>query len=155
MAPELYGNNEKASISGYAVDMWSLGEIAFQMLTKKPTFPQLFNLIKYVEGVQPFPNSTLTQFRVSDYGKSFISSTMLPIPNDRLNSEDAWNHDWIKPWKSSLPVVQGVESTRYFTLSTIFSHLYLIGSRLVGTVTSQLFPTSNGLMINSLRGVPT
>jgi serine/threonine protein kinase len=38
-----------ASTNPYAADMWSLGEIAFQMLTKQPAFPQLLHVEKLNE----------------------------------------------------------------------------------------------------------
>jgi serine/threonine protein kinase len=126
MAPELIfttTSNEPASINGYAADMWSLGEVAYQMLTKRPAFP-LLDLLQYVQGSRPFPSSILVQFNVSNHGQHFMSSTMLPAPDNRLNTEQAWNHDWIRQFSSSISSPPVTEPARYCTLSAISNHMY-------------------------------
>ena len=126
MAPELLGltashstNHGLESASPYAADMWSLGEIAFQLLTKQPAFPQLPQLILYVQDLQPFPNSLLTQQSVSDFGQQFISSTMLPSPDSRLKAPQALSHKWIEGCKSPCLGLGLATSVRYCTLSRL------------------------------------
>jgi serine/threonine protein kinase len=63
IAPELLGSFANStgyvavSVNPYAADMWALGEIAFQTLTKKPTFESFFQLLQYAHDPQnnPFP----------------------------------------------------------------------------------------------------
>jgi len=106
MAPELHGltthstSHSSESINQCAADMWSLGEIVFQMLTKKPAFPQLSQLILYTQGSKPFPNSLLRQYGVSSCGQDFVLSAMLLSPDSRLKAIQAWNHEWIEKYKS-------------------------------------------------------
>jgi len=116
MAPELLGlptSDSLASTNPYAADIWSLGEIAFQMLTKQPAFPQLFQLVLYVQGSQPFPNALLAHYGVSSCGQHFLSSAMLQSPGNRLKAIQAWNHEWIEQCKPSRPMT----SARYCTPS--------------------------------------
>ena len=80
--------------------MWSLGEIIFQMLVKQPAFPQIPQLMQYVQGLQPFPSAVLVKHGVSSSAQRFISSTMIPLPEDRLTAAQAWSHNWIMQCKS-------------------------------------------------------
>ncbi|OCL14751.1 kinase-like protein, partial [Glonium stellatum] len=101
IAPELYGfTGRRGSIPSTqnpsAADMWSLGEITFQMLTKTPTFKDLDSLSGFARGRRSFPSNILETRKVSDYGQNFIISVMKPSPNDRLTAEQALAHDWIK-----------------------------------------------------------
>jgi serine/threonine protein kinase len=113
MAPELLGLTTTYSTNPYAADMWSLGEIAFQMLTQQPSFPQLSQLILYVQGSQPFPSTLLARYGVSNGGQNFISSTMLQSPDNRLNAIQAWNHEWMEQYKSSRLSPHPLTSARY------------------------------------------
>lgn len=129
MAPELleqlFGltithstSHGSASTNLYAADIWSLGEIIFQMLTKQSAFPQLPQLILYVQNLQPFPNAVLARYGVSSCGQHFISSTMPHSPDSRLKAIQALNHEWMEKYKPYLsPHI--ATSTRYCTPSRL------------------------------------
>jgi serine/threonine protein kinase len=123
MAPEVLGftafTNSRGSglTDHFAADMWSLGEIAFQMLTKQPAFPQPYQFMQYAQGLQPFPNSLLMQSGVSSHGQHFISFTMLPSPASRLKVAQAWNHEWMEKRTSSYLRPHLTTSARYCTPS--------------------------------------
>jgi serine/threonine protein kinase len=87
-----------------AVDIWSLGEIAFRALTGEQPFP-IKSLKAYVKGVSPFPVEVLQAHGVSKEGCDFLNSLMAPIPEGRLTARDALSHIWIKQQKSPLPTV--------------------------------------------------
>ncbi|KAN0083476.1 Protein kinase-like domain containing protein [Elaphomyces granulatus] len=93
IAPELHGFTEKGSPD--AVDTWALGEIAFQMLTKRPTFKHLGLLSVYVDKPETFPSNLLLAAQVSQPGVEFILSIMHPIPVDRITAGKALRHRWM------------------------------------------------------------
>jgi serine/threonine protein kinase len=93
MAPELYGYIEKGS--PYAVDIWAVGEIVFQMLTKQPTFKHPGMLYVYVNKPEILPCDLLLDAQVSQPGVEFILSAMRPIPDDRITAEKALHHRWM------------------------------------------------------------
>ncbi|KAI9772339.1 MAG: hypothetical protein M1840_001088 [Geoglossum simile] len=86
-----------------AVDIWSLGEIAFRALTGEQPFP-IRSLKAYVKGTSPFPVEVLQAHGVSEEGCDFLNSLMAPIPKDRLTARDALSHIWIEHQKLSLAV---------------------------------------------------
>ncbi|KAJ5573296.1 Tetratricopeptide-like helical [Penicillium hetheringtonii] len=94
IAPELYGFINYGS--AYATDIWSLGEISFQMLTKTPTFKPIARLSLYAHGREEFPMSVLQDTGVSKPGMDFVRLLMAPEPDSRLTSEQAIQHPWIK-----------------------------------------------------------
>ncbi|KAN0067515.1 WD40-repeat-containing domain protein [Elaphomyces granulatus] len=93
IAPELHGFTEKGSPN--AVDIWAVGEIAFQMLTKRPTFKHLGLLSVYVNKPETFPSNLLLAAQVSQPGVQFILSIMHPIPSDRITAGSALRHRWM------------------------------------------------------------
>jgi serine/threonine protein kinase len=105
MAPELHGfaeaGKEPSSNNAQAADMWSLGELAFQMLTKEPTFRNMGRLFSYVQDPQSFPSAPLHAHSVSLSGLDFITSTMTPAPEKRPTAEIALQHHWMEPYRSS------------------------------------------------------
>lgn len=125
MAPELLGlatlspSLSSESTNQCAADMWSLGEIVFQMLTKKPAFPQRSQLILYIQGSHPFPNFLLTQCGVSSCGQDFILSAMQLSPDSRLKALQACNHEWMEKFKPSHLSSCIATPARYQTLSRV------------------------------------
>jgi serine/threonine protein kinase len=93
IAPELYEFTEKGS--PYAVDIWAVGEMAFQMLTKQPTFKNPRLVVDYVNKPKTFPSVLLLDAQVSQPGVEFILSAMRPIPVDRITAEKALHHRWM------------------------------------------------------------
>ncbi|KAL9047360.1 MAG: hypothetical protein Q9214_000044 [Letrouitia sp. 1 TL-2023] len=104
MAPELLGfiNSSKKSDSrnAQAADMWALGGIAFQMLTKKPTFRDVSLLSTYVQSPDSFPSALLRAHDVSEMGIDFITSIMHPNPEDRQTTARALLQPWMEPYHS-------------------------------------------------------
>ncbi|KAJ5734006.1 Tetratricopeptide-like helical [Penicillium malachiteum] len=94
MAPELYGFIERGS--PYAVDIWSLGEIAFNILTKTTTFESLGQLFSYVDNNTSFPTHLLRKPSVSQDGIEFILALMQPDPSSRPTAHGAISHCWIQ-----------------------------------------------------------
>ena len=100
MAPELFGfvrsGAEPDSQKAQAADMWAIGEIAFQMLTKEQTFADMSLLAAYIRTPDTFPSAALRTRDVSDLGIEFINGVMRPNPGDRQTALDALNHTWIR-----------------------------------------------------------
>ena len=94
-----------------AVDIWSLGEIAFRALTGEQPFP-IRSLRAYIKGASPFPIEMLQAHSVSKEGCDFLNSLMAPMPKDRSTARDAPSHIWIEPQKPSSPRVSA-EMYRY------------------------------------------
>ncbi|KAG2418965.1 hypothetical protein HFD88_002068 [Aspergillus terreus] len=93
MAPETLGFTERGR--PYAVDVWAVGEITFQLLTKKPTFKNPGLLSKYVNNLELFPIGVLQAARISQSGIEFILSTMHPMPDKRITAQEALHHAWM------------------------------------------------------------
>ena len=87
MAPELLGfvknGDESDSRNAQPADMWALGEIAFQMPTREPTFKNMISLSTYVGSCETFPSAFLRAHDVSEVGINFFNSIMQPKPEDR------------------------------------------------------------------------
>jgi serine/threonine protein kinase len=93
IAPELHGFTSRET--DYAPDIWALGEIAFQMLTKKPTFRNLGLLARYVHDAKLFPEDDLHEQHVHDQVIDFVRSTMCALPADRFTAQQGLEHPWI------------------------------------------------------------
>ncbi|KAJ5186047.1 Tetratricopeptide-like helical [Penicillium cf. griseofulvum] len=102
-APEVWGFVERGS--AYAADIWALGEIVFEIFTKKPAFTTPGSLASY-KAQQDFPVTMLTDAGISQPGVGFVRSLMCPNPNDRMTATSAMSSAWIQ----SL-VLQPPEST--------------------------------------------
>ena len=89
MAPELHGFIEQGC--PYAADIWAVGEILFQMLTKQQTFKNPGLLSVYVNKPETFPSNELLS-HVSQPGVEFILSAMHPIPVGRIMAEKAFHY---------------------------------------------------------------
>ena len=102
MAPELneflVPRQESDSIDEYAADMWSLGEITFQILTSQPSFANAVRLLSYIRDEQPFPTASLHSHGVSATGQKFIISIMCISPIKRLTADQALKHDWVEQY---------------------------------------------------------
>jgi serine/threonine protein kinase len=103
-APELLGlikaGNESRPRNAQAADMWSLGEIAFRMLTGEPTFRNVGLLAAYVQMPENFPSNTLFAHGVNIEGCDFLKRVMVPTPEKRMTVEDALLHNWMEPQRS-------------------------------------------------------
>jgi serine/threonine protein kinase len=107
IAPELHGffpgngGQDLNPKNPYAADMWSLGEIAFQLLVKKQTFANLGFLYAYVQNTQSFPSEMLIAQGCKTSCQDFIKLLMKPASRDRLTADQALSHEWIQEFAST------------------------------------------------------
>jgi serine/threonine protein kinase len=103
MAPELITHEPGSGIKvdHQAADMWSLGEMAYRMLTKTATFSSIHALFGYVMRPDLFPSQELAKHSVSSEVESFIRVLMKPTPENRLTSDGALELAWIQPYRHS------------------------------------------------------
>jgi serine/threonine protein kinase len=97
MAPELlgFGNRKFKDVSEFqAADMWALGEIAFRMLTGKPTSSQ-WELMEYCKGDRAFPSDRLP-LSAGDDGRQFLSTLMAINPDNRMSTAQCLDHSWME-----------------------------------------------------------
>ncbi|KAI5925562.1 kinase-like domain-containing protein, partial [Camillea tinctor] len=86
MAPERRSGTESAKRSDpFPADMWSLGEIAFNMLTGSLTFGN----------EDDFTTELLKRVHASDNAIKFIHSLMRITPSERLSAAKAREHPWV------------------------------------------------------------
>lgn len=100
IAPELYGFIDRGSL--YSPDIWSLGEVIFQILTKRPAFKPIGQLSLYARQPEMFPSLALSDAGVTEIGIEFVRSLMCPEPGGRLTTETALKHAWMQPPNSRL-----------------------------------------------------
>ena len=86
------GNGEEYTA---AVDIWSLGAIAFHALTGKLAFSNR-SLQAYFKGTWSLPTDVLQAHGVSGEGCDLLKSLMAPIPKDRLTAKEALGHKWME-----------------------------------------------------------
>lgn len=117
MAPELLGFGqmgiEITPRIEHAADMWAMGEITFQMLTKEPTFKNPGALLAYVQNSSNFPSNLLRTRGISDKALEFIQELMLPSPDRRLPAEKALLHPWLEAHKAHALELSRGEVTGY------------------------------------------
>ncbi|KAK4166585.1 kinase-like domain-containing protein [Cladorrhinum sp. PSN259] len=94
-APEQLGLGESAGSYTCSVDMWSLGAVAYRILTGTNAFHGLSELVKYIGGKSPFPVGALQAQHMSVSGLDFVLRLMSPVPESRLSAVDADRHPWL------------------------------------------------------------
>ncbi|RSL64900.1 hypothetical protein CEP53_003907 [Fusarium sp. AF-6] len=92
-APEALGVESEATYS-FWVDMWSLGAVAYRILTNTSAFLSLSDLFRYTSGMLEFPEDKLMSQNVSELGRSFIIKLMQPVPEARLSAAQAMLDPW-------------------------------------------------------------
>ncbi|KAJ5138474.1 Tetratricopeptide-like helical [Penicillium bovifimosum] len=92
IAPETWGFVNPGS--AYATDIWALGEIIYEVLTKKHAFTTTESLARY-NTEEDFPVTVLTDAGISQQGVDFVLSLMCRDPNDRMTAASAMSHEWI------------------------------------------------------------
>ncbi|KAF2269337.1 kinase-like protein [Lojkania enalia] len=99
MAPELQGflSSKNSSKPSCSVDMWSLGEITFRMLTKKTVFDSPYDLFLYATTQQPLPTAPLVRAKVSEDSIHFIEHCMMVDPDLRFSAQQGLQCSWIMP----------------------------------------------------------
>ncbi|KAM5348917.1 hypothetical protein ACJ41O_008740 [Fusarium nematophilum] len=94
VAPEVIGAVPD-KLYTYSVDMWSLGAMAYRILTCAMAFQSFDDLFQYVHGMLEFPMDPLASLGISERGQDFIINLMRPRPADRLSARSAASHPWI------------------------------------------------------------
>lgn len=92
MAPELFGISPRYTNS---VDIWSLGVIAYLILTGETLFQNPDRLGEYVDGILAFPSDVLLENNVSLDGCDFIKSLMAPFSKDRPGAKESRQSPWL------------------------------------------------------------
>lgn len=106
-SPEVDGYKESKNLSDGVNDdtprdIWAVGEICFQMLTKKPTFEDAKSRSDYFRGEAKFPVDIIKNCKVPEPAQNFIERAMKVEPNDRITAEAGCDHQWIKPFYTAL-----------------------------------------------------
>lgn len=98
-APEILGyieDSEESSEYTSAVDIWSLGCVTFQLLTRKVPFQDFRSIRLYSQKKTPFPIVDLEKGSISDKGIGFIKDLMVPDPSKRLTAKLALQAAWLE-----------------------------------------------------------
>jgi serine/threonine protein kinase len=79
----------------YAINIWALGEMIFEILTKEPAFgnPTSFTGYKIQEH---FPTNLVRTANVSQLGVNFVVLLMHPDPDDQKTAASALPDIWIQ-----------------------------------------------------------
>lgn len=94
IAPEIWGFlSIETSVYTSAVDIWSLGCLIHAIITKMTPFPRPRKLIDYTLGRISFP-TRLIQKKATWTAIKFITSLMMPHPEERPTAEQALNDPW-------------------------------------------------------------
>ncbi len=106
-APEAIGMSSDRAGGPYssAVDIWSLGAVAFLMLTRESAFRDFAELAGYCSGNRKFPTATLEKFSVSPDGQDFVSSLMSLAAGTRPTADKAFQHPWFWMLPEIIPAV--------------------------------------------------
>ncbi|KAK0716152.1 kinase-like domain-containing protein [Lasiosphaeris hirsuta] len=106
-APEAVGfsrdDDDRAHVG--ALDMWSLGAVAFRIMTNTGAFPNFMELAEYCSGTRAFPVATLESCAISGEGQSFVAALMSLKPEHRPLADEARKHPWIPALASSAGIV--------------------------------------------------
>ena len=102
-APELLGffrpgDKPKDSYTN-AVDVWSVGVIAFLILSAETPFKDRGLLNQYVMSNLLFPLDVLLSNKVSTQGCDFVKSLMAPNSENRPSVKDCLQHSWLREQK--------------------------------------------------------
>ncbi|KIN08060.1 hypothetical protein OIDMADRAFT_96882, partial [Oidiodendron maius Zn] len=98
MAPEildLLGPDLKLPNAEYtnAVDLWSVGCIAYRIIAGFPPF-DISTLGQYYRG-KSFPRNHEFESRIRSSGSKFVQELLAADPKERLSAPEALNHIWV------------------------------------------------------------
>jgi serine/threonine protein kinase len=81
----------------FQVDIWSLGIVAYEMVTSHSPFAGSEDIIENIKNFSGFNSikDNLDNVCASDELKDFISQVIAYDPNKRLCVEDVLNHPWL------------------------------------------------------------
>lgn len=92
---QLYEVGVDESSYDFTVDLWSLGVIAFYMLTLKHPFLKLENLISYAQGNLAMSKLCSKYSVINEKASSFLGLLMAPKAKDRGTAKEALKHSWL------------------------------------------------------------
>ncbi|ETS78914.1 hypothetical protein PFICI_08767 [Pestalotiopsis fici W106-1] len=92
VAPEVL-RRSKSSYTA-AVDVWSLGAIAYCLRTGSPPFPDVYKLVDYANGRRKFPHLSIDKSS-GYFCVDFVINTMRVEAQKRLTIEQCIAHDWL------------------------------------------------------------
>ncbi|KAK8041598.1 hypothetical protein PG994_014605 [Apiospora phragmitis] len=113
-APEVFGFASDKKYT-FSIDMWSLGAVAYRILTNSIPFPTIADLSAYVFQKKGFPTTMFESCQVSKTAQDFIATLMAPNPQDRLTATTAGQHVWLSGRPSSF-IEQNVIRYRHHAL---------------------------------------
>jgi serine/threonine protein kinase len=93
-APEALGLTSDSTYT-FSVDMWSVGAVAYKLLTNNTAFQNLADLFQYINGALEFPIPQLDSHKVSQHAQCFIVALMNAEPKERLSVMSAGKHPWM------------------------------------------------------------
>lgn len=76
-----------------AVDIWALAAVAFCLLTRRPPFEGIHEMVRFSDGVTQFPTKPLG--KVTYNCVQFILGTMKASREDRLTTTLVIGHSWL------------------------------------------------------------
>jgi serine/threonine protein kinase len=122
-APELLGFIHSEIFSGgdnsytTAVDLWSLGVVAFFILTGQVLFKDQRILGQYTAGIFQFPLNILRGLKVSEQGCDFVGSLMACRPENRPSAKQSACDPWLlvmeDPTASEMPTASQIPDEGY------------------------------------------
>ena len=94
-APEILGwIDEDLDEYTAAVDIWSMGCLAYTLLAHKPMTER--EVKQYSKGMRHLPVDHLISNNVSDQATDFLRALLVPVPTDRLTAHMALQHPWLR-----------------------------------------------------------
>ncbi|KUI59138.1 Calcium/calmodulin-dependent protein kinase type 1 [Cytospora mali] len=97
MAPELIqATNVESKPYTAAVDIWSLGAIAFCACTGRPPFASQYETYDFTRGLIEFPKGALSN--CSQALTDFVMATMAISPAERPTADEILSHSWVRPY---------------------------------------------------------
>ncbi|KAM7195481.1 Protein kinase-like domain containing protein [Rhypophila sp. PSN 637] len=99
MPPETLGfpfTGDPKKANPYSADLWCFGETLYRCHVGGATFEDKEQLYEYQRGNRLFPVEKLQQVRASGLATNFIHFLMLPNPAERLDTERARRHPWLR-----------------------------------------------------------